>query len=149
LGDFFKFLSSSQGPTTSQNDNLFTVVQNICSLLQIGLLGQPGTTHKDIRSMMGNIAFRAQPLGAHRLHIHRESDVGHATVAQGRAAGEVSNVLNMRRTHNASIIDSHIGKEPVELHILLGVGTNQVMIGQASQREDWLAVELGIVEPIQ
>ena len=55
----------------------------------------------------------------------------------------------MRRSHHASIIDGHVGKQPVEVHILLGVCVDQVMIMMPRNGKNRLAIELRIIKTVQ
>src|SRR5262245_43014653 len=55
----------------------------------------------------------------------------------------------MCRPHDPGIVDGHVSKKPVEVHVLLGVRVDQIMIMMAGDGEHWLTVELCIIETIQ
>jgi len=69
--------------------------------------------------------------------------------ARGCAARELHDVFNVRRSHDARVVNADVHEQLVELDILLGVGVHEVMILQAGDGEHWRAVELGVVEPVQ
>ena len=50
------------------------------------------------------------------------------SIAESRTASQVHYIFHMCRPHHAGIIDGHVGKEPVEIHILLGMRIDQIMI---------------------
>jgi hypothetical protein len=70
-------------------------------------------------------------------------------VGERGAAGHVDHVLHMRGAHDALIELRHIGEHFVELHVLLRIGADEVVVLQAGDGEHGLAVELGVVKPVQ
>src|SRR3954466_2252565 len=55
----------------------------------------------------------------------------------------------MSRTHDAARVVSDVTEELVVIDILLRVGIDQVVVRQSGQSEDWSAIELGIVKPVE
>ena len=53
--------------------------------------------------------------------------MGDAVICQGRAAGQVGDVLDVSRTHNAFIKDGHVDEQLVESDILLCIRSDQIM----------------------
>jgi hypothetical protein len=52
-------------------------------------------------------------------------------------------------SHNAGVIDADVHKELVQLDVLLGKGFNQVMKLKPGDGKHGLAVELGVIEPVE
>ena len=67
----------------------------------------------------------------------------------GGATGEMGHVLHMFRPHHPGRIHRHVHQQPVEVHILLRVGVDEVVIVVAGDGEHWLLIELGIVEAVE
>jgi len=40
---------------------------------------------------------------------------------------EVGDVFDVARTHNPGVINRNVGKKSVEIHVLLGMGIDQIM----------------------
>src|SRR4051812_20663060 len=55
----------------------------------------------------------------------------------------------MRCTHDAFVIDGYVYKQAVKRDVLLGMGSNQVVKLESRDREHRLAVQFGVVQPIQ
>src|SRR5262252_8746523 len=83
------------------------------------------------------------------LKINRKCDMSYAVIGECRPTSQVRNVLDMRRAHNAFVEHGDIHEELVEGDILLGVCTDKIVKLKTGDRQYWLSVELGIVEPIQ
>ena len=100
--------------------------------------------------MVGHVSGGARVgLERERLDVDGHRDVGNPATAHGSAAGKLDDILDMRRSHDARVVDADIHEQLVELHILLGVGGHEVVILQAGNGEHRCAVELGVVEPVQ
>ena len=84
-----------------------------------------------------------------RLEIDRHGDVRDAPVGERRAAGEFDDVLGVGRPHHAAVVDAHVHEQLVEFDILLRVGVRQIVVLKARDRQDRLAVELGVIEPVE
>src|ERR1051326_1837063 len=83
------------------------------------------------------------------LKIDGKIDVGDASSAERRAAREVRNLLDVRRTHDPRVVNGDIHKELVEIDVLLSVRVDKIVIMVTGNRQDRLAIELGIVEAVQ
>ena len=55
----------------------------------------------------------------------------------------------MRDTHHSLVEDGHVFEELVELDILLGQRSDQIVIMHASKRQYRLVVEFCVIEPVQ
>ncbi len=75
--------------------------------------------------------------------------MGHATARQSGADGQLHDVLGVGRAHDPAIVDRHVHEQLVELHVLLGMGVDQVVELQAGDRQHRLAVQLGVIEAVQ
>src|SRR3979490_858729 len=73
----------------------------------------------------------------------------HTMPARSGSAGELHDVFDMRRPHDAGVVDTDIHEQLVELDVLLGVGVHEVVILQTGDGEHGRAVELGVIEPVQ
>ena len=73
----------------------------------------------------------------------------YSALVQGRPAGLVGHVLDVRHPHDPGRVDGHVGEHPVQVHVLLGVGVDQVVEVVAGDRQDRLAVALGVIEAIE
>jgi hypothetical protein len=54
-----------------------------------------------------------------------------------------------RRPKNPSVVNGDVFKNPVQVHVLLSVRIDQIVKVMSRNGENRLAVELGIVEPVQ
>jgi hypothetical protein len=137
-------------PRPARNADLFSGVEDVRRLLQLGLLRNRhavGGHHGDV---MLHIASRARiGLERHGLHVDRHGHVRHASPGERGSAGELHHVLHMRWPHDARVVDADIGEQLVELDILLGMGVNQVVKLQAGDRQHRGTVELGVVESVE
>ena len=75
--------------------------------------------------------------------------MGDAAVGERRPAREVGDVLDVRGAHDALAVLRDVHEQPVEGHVLLGVGADEVVIRHAGDGKDRLAVEGRVVEPVQ
>ena len=73
----------------------------------------------------------------------------HAAIGDRRAASKLGHVLDMRRPHDARIVDADIHEELVQLHVLLGVGVEKIVELKSGNRDHRSAVELGVVKAVQ
>ena len=60
-----------------------------------------------------------------------------------------THVVDVRRSHDALVVDGHVHEELVEVHVLLVVRADQVVEGVAGDREHRLAVALGVVQAVE
>ena len=67
--------------------------------------------------------------------------MGHTAIGKRSAAGEIGHVFHMGRAHDPLVVDGYVLEELVELHILLLVGSDEVVKRQPGDRENRLAVE--------
>ena len=58
-------------------------------------------------------------------------------------------VLDVGDAHHPGAVEGDVGEHPVEVHVLLGAGVDQVVEVVAGDGEHRLAVELGVVEAVQ
>ena len=65
------------------------------------------------------------------------------------AAGELDHVLHVGRPHDARVVDAHVHEQLVELDVLLRVGVDEIVELQPSDGENRLAIELGVIEPVE
>jgi hypothetical protein len=73
----------------------------------------------------------------------------YAAPARRGSTRELHHIFDMRRSHDAGIVNTYIHEQFVELDILLSVGVYEVMILQAGDGEHGRAIELGVVESVQ
>jgi hypothetical protein len=81
----------------------------------------------------------------HILHVFRNCQVRHVTVAQGGAAGTVANDQGVPGTGYLHVVKGQILHQCRRIQALNKPGADQVMKGQAGQRDD----RRGVVEAIQ
>src|SRR5688572_5843269 len=115
--------------TSSQNCNLLALVEKIGGALQVCLGGQSRAARKIVGGMVEDIVLGGLILfQRHRLDVNWKVDMGDAAITQRRATGEVSHIAYMSRPHDTRAIERHIGKDAVEIDVLLGKGVNQIVI---------------------
>src|SRR5438552_16528946 len=73
----------------------------------------------------------------------------HAAIEQRRSAGEVRDVFDMCRSHDARVVLRDVHEQLVELDVLLRVGADEVVKWHPGDREHRLSVELRVVEAVQ
>src|SRR5687767_3042024 len=83
------------------------------------------------------------------LKVYRNRYMSHASLRQRCAASLVREVFYVIGSHHALVEDTCIDEKLIELHILLGEGPDQIVIMQTGESQHRLAVELGIVQPIE
>ena len=83
------------------------------------------------------------------LKVHRNRDMSHASLRQRCAASLIGEVFHVIGSHHPLVEDTCIDEELIELHILLRERPDQIVIMQASESKHRLAIELGIVQPIE
>src|SRR5437764_7211378 len=99
--------------------------------------------------MMRPVSLRAHLVDRQFLHVDRHRHMRDAAIGEGRAAGELDDVLGVRRTHDAVVVFADIDEELVELDILLRLGGQQVVELKPGDRQYRDTVEFGVVEPVQ
>ena len=99
---------------------------------------------------MRNIALRHFPgIDLVLLRIDRYGDVRHPTIGQRAPACQVRDVLDMIRSHDARVVHGDIHEDFIQLHVLLRIGMNEVVILKAGHGKNGLSVELRIIQAIQ
>src|SRR5436189_1563603 len=83
------------------------------------------------------------------LRVDGEVDVGHAVTADGGAAGQMGDVLDVFRPHDSRIVNRDIHEYAVKIDVLLRVRLDQIVEMMAGDRQDRLSIELGIVQSIK
>jgi hypothetical protein len=83
------------------------------------------------------------------LQVDWERDVADAVVGQCRSTGEVGDTLDVLGAHHPDVVLGDVGEDFVELDVLLRMGTDQIVIRKSREREHWLTIELGVVEPVE
>ena len=85
----------------------------------------------------GDVALRARVRARPAVDCMStgHGDVRHAAAGQRRAAGELDDVLDVRRAHDPRVVDADVHEQLVELDVLLRVGADQVVVLQAGDRE--------------
>ena len=145
-----KLIARMDGPAPRENANLIALVQNFGCDLQMGLARHMRAFRHVARDVMGDVTRRAPIiLDGERLHVRRDRDVRHPSIGQSGAASQFGHVFDVGRSHDARVIDADIHEELVQLHILLGIGVEQVVELQARDRHHGGAIELGVVKAIQ
>jgi hypothetical protein len=84
-----------------------------------------------------------------RLHIDGDGDVGDAALHDGGANRQVNHIFHVRRIHDALVVTGDINEELIELHVLLGKGSGNVLELHAGDGEDGLLIHLRIVETVE
>ena len=72
----------------------------------------------------------------------------HTPIAERGTAGEVSHGFDMRKSHDARVVDRDIHKKFVEIDVLLCMCADKVMIMVAGNRQHRLSVELRVIQTI-
>jgi hypothetical protein len=72
-----------------------------------------------------------------------------AAAGNSRPAGELGDVLHVRRPHHAGAVDRDVREHAIEVDVLLRERVDQVVKVMAGDGEHGLAVELRVVEPVQ
>src|SRR5687768_7762521 len=83
------------------------------------------------------------------LKVYRNRDMSHASLCQRCAASLIGEVLYVIGSHHSLVEDTCIDEELIELHILLRKRPDQIVIMQTCESKHWLAIELGIVQPVE
>jgi hypothetical protein len=150
MGDLLQIFSGFESALARENGNLFPLVQDGRGPAQVGFSRQTRPSAVDIGRVMRKVAFGGMlARDFFLLHVGRDGNVGDAPVCQGRAASQVDQVLDMIGSHSPLVEHSDILEQLIELHVLLGQSSDQVVKMEARQRQHWLTVELGIVQSIQ
>src|SRR5204863_2344416 len=105
---------------SGQDCNLLSCIQNIRRQTQIRLIGDLGAGSENVRSMMRPVSLRGV-LSCYFffLQVHRKSNMRDRSIANGRTAGLVREVLDVARPHDTLIKDSDIFEELVKRYVLL------------------------------
>jgi hypothetical protein len=139
-----------QGAAPGQDRDPAALVQDGGGAAQRLVGRQPGATGDDVGGVARHVALRTVPSRyRHLLHVHRQRDVGDAAVLQRRPTGQVGDVLDVGRAHHARVVLGHVDEQAVELHVLLGVGVDEVVVRHARDGQHRLAVELGVVQAVE
>src|SRR5579863_3260757 len=83
------------------------------------------------------------------LDVNRKCDVRYGVVGKRGPACQFSDVLHMRRTHNAFVKNGDVHVKLVECHILLREGSDQIVKLKSCDRQNRLVVEFGVVETVE
>ena len=83
------------------------------------------------------------------LEVDWKGNMGHTAVSVCHATREIGDVFHVGWTHDPLVENCDIHEELVESHVLLGVGSDQVMELQPSDREHRLSVEFCVIEPVE
>src|SRR5690349_13541541 len=98
-----------------------------------------------MRNVPGHISLRVL-LDLVVLEIDGKIDMRDAAPSQCGTAGDIRDLLDVRRSHDARIINGNVDICFVEIDVLLRMSIDKVMIVVPGDRKDWLPVELRIVE---
>src|SRR5581483_2759669 len=150
LGNTLELRASLQGAAARQDGNLLAFVQDLGGLLNFLRARLAHAQSKYVVHVAGFVSRR--PLVFIELlvlYIDRSGDVRNASAGQSASDGQFRYVSGMCRAHDALVVDGDVFKQLVERHILLRVRSNQVVKLQAGDRQDRLAVHLGVIQAIQ
>jgi hypothetical protein len=103
---------------------------------------QTGAARGHVRGVMRHVALGALARDRFLLDVERHAYMRHPAIRERRAAGEVGDVLDMGRSHDPCAVRGDVDEQPVEFDVLLRVGTDQVVIGQARDRQTGCASSL-------
>ena len=73
----------------------------------------------------------------------------HAAACQRAPAGETRHRCYVALPHDAGVVDRNVHEHAVEVHVLLRVRVDEVVVMVSGDGQNRLAIELGIVEAIQ
>ena len=133
-----------------QDGNFLAMIKDVGSAVQINFIGQASAPRPYMGGVVRHISLGGMfAVGFHVLHVHGKSDVSHFSIGERGAASQVHHVLQVRGSHDARVVRSHVHEKAVEGDILLGKGVIQIVKGKSGNRQHRLAVELGIIEPVQ
>jgi hypothetical protein len=138
------------GTLTSQDGDLLPGIQDLRRTGDRLRVGNAGRLRLGEGGVMRNVAVG----GFHRrlrllLHVHRDRHMGNAAVRQGHAAGQFDGVLHLQWAHDPGRIERHVLEQLGMIHVLLREGVDEIVIGQAGDRNHGGLVKFGVVEPVK
>src|SRR5262249_22258827 len=83
------------------------------------------------------------------LNVFRNGKVGDRAPGEGRLDCLIDRIGGVTWPHDALVVDSNIDEQLIEINILLMMRPNKIVEGMARKGEDRLAVEFGIIQPIE
>ncbi len=149
VGDRLELVPRVERAPPGQDGDPAPRVQQLGGPTQPTLVGQARAAAEGVRRVVLHVARRPRCARLHLLDIDREREVGDPAIGERGPAGQVGDVLDVRRSHDALVELGHVHEEAVEGHVLLGVGADEIVIGHAGDGEHRLTVERGVVEPVQ
>src|SRR6185437_9087320 len=104
-----EFVCGVKRTATGKDRDLLTRIQDVSRSLQVDLVGKTCTVGAYVGGVVWNISFGSELLlDLHFLEIYGNGDVSDAVVRQSGAAGQVRNVLDVSRPHDALVKDTNI-----------------------------------------
>ena len=126
--------------------NLRSRIQDFRSRVEVRRIGQHSAFRFRTGSVMRDVALRTLTfLNFHFLEVDGESDVTYGAIRESDAHSEIHDVFDMSRSHNALIAGRDVHVETIQSDILLGVGPDQIVKLQSGERQNGLAIHLGVV----
>ena len=104
---------------------------------------------EEVPAMHWDVRLRSPPLRRPVLNVLGNRNVRHRPPGNRGFHGLIDHVAHVRRPHHALVIGGDIAEHLHEIHILLIVGADEIVEGVAGDRENRLAVALGIIESIE
>ncbi len=150
LGRRLQFPFAGQGPLPRQNHHPLAGIENVRRRAQLRRAWRYRGTGEHVGHVVFDIALR-RLVGLDRLGLMVDGD-GHMhrlATGHGGAASQLDDVFHVSRTHDALAEGGGVSEQPVQGHILLGEGADQVVELQAGDGDDRLAVKLGVVQAVQ
>jgi hypothetical protein len=146
VGRLLEFVGRVTRALSGEDRDLLSLVQNVSGLPQLRRIRQSRAARIFVRSMVRHVALGSFALlYFHLLYIDREADVRHGAIGERGAAGEVRQVLDVRRSHHALVILRDVHKSLVEFDVLLRESSDQVVKLHSGDGEHRSAVELGVI----
>jgi hypothetical protein len=81
--------------------------------------------------------------------VDRTTDVRDTAERQGRATAGIDERADVTRAKDLLVVDGDVLEQRQQVHFLLIMRTDQIVIGLAGQREDRSAVHLRVVQTVQ
>ena len=73
----------------------------------------------------------------------------HGAITECSAAGQIGHHFHVRRSHHTFVVGCDVDEQLVGLHVLLRMGPDQVVVREAGDGEHRLAIQLGVVQPVE
>jgi hypothetical protein len=89
---------------------------------------------------MGYVPWRTVPIDLQLLHVNWNCQVRYTSIGQCCPASQISNILDVVRTHNACVVCRHIDENLVQLDILLAVSVDEVVVLKPRDRKHRLPI---------